>query len=288
MPVRMKVIPPPHSRTAAVPSAHSSLSAADSGFQGGISQGLGFDSFNVLSVEDMKSWWDHSPYYDAGFYLPYSPNRHNDPSLANAKGKPVNVEKGKAWLSGVTAQGWGVWPIWFGLQAPCVQDPSHLMPSHFSTDEKTAADDGSKQADLAHDIMTDLGLEGTVLYIDIEPYASSAQCSKAVTAYVGGFVAEMHKLTPGGSLGVYASVWATPSDIYNASPRPDDIWVANNSGNRVTDWNLGMGWLDKPPINAKLTDILWPKHQRMHRYHLSIPPAAPFMETWGGAGPYGI
>jgi photosystem II stability/assembly factor-like uncharacterized protein len=240
----------------------------------GIDQHLGFDSTNVLSVSDMQTWWNTSPYYDVGIYLPdTSPgkhNRHNDKRLLG--------QKGGNWVDAVIGQGWGIIPIWFGLQAPCANDTFH---SYISADANKAANQGVAQADLAYDSATSLGLDGSIVYFDIEPYSNtSKQCSAAVSAYVGAFVNEMHEKA-GGSAGVYGNVDAAPGDLYNASPRPDDIWIANNSG-RVTVWNLTARDLKNPKnFDSALTDNMWENHQRMHQYRIDTT-AIPVIERWGG------
>jgi hypothetical protein len=241
-------------------------------YEVGIDQHLGFDSTNVLSKDDMGIWWKDSPYYDVEIYLPDTSrkpplhNRHNDPSLLG--------KKGLAWVDAVIGQGWGIIPIWFGLQAPCANDKFN---TYINVDTKEAAKQGVEQADLAYDSATTLGLDGRIVYFDIEPYStSSPKCSAAVSAYVGAFVQEMHEKA-GGSVGVYANVDAAPVDIYNTSPRPDDIWIANNSG-RVTVWNLGEGKLGKT-LSTKMTDDLWPNKQRMHQYRIDTK-KIPIIERW--------
>jgi photosystem II stability/assembly factor-like uncharacterized protein len=108
----------------------------------GIDQHLGFDSTDVLSSGNMGIWWNTSPYYDVGIYLPHSPNRHNDNKLLGQKG--VN------WVDAIIGQGWGIIPIWFGLQAPC--PPSGVtFSSYISTNASEAAKQGEVQADKAYD-----------------------------------------------------------------------------------------------------------------------------------------
>jgi len=163
------------------------------------SQLLAFDKTDFLPVEDMQTWWDSSPYYAVGIYLPGSPNRSSNHTYAT-----------QDWIDAVMAQGWGLWPIWFGLQAPCVNYPGKIT-QFISTDPSAAAAQGAQQADAAYNAATNLGLDGSIMYFDIEPYSTqSGSCSAAVQAYIGGFVAEMHDDAPGSSVGVYGDVYVAP------------------------------------------------------------------------------
>jgi hypothetical protein len=180
-PVTPDATPAPVRLSASAPIA--ALSGPSVAPSAGVSQRLGFDSTDVLSVSDMATWWNASPYYDAGFYLPHSPNRHNDHTLVANKG-----QGGIDWIAAVTSQGWGLIPIWFGLQAPCANP---AFPKSISIDAKTAAAQGAEQADKAYDSATNLGLDGSVIYFDLEPYGTSKECRAAVTAYVGAFVSEL-------------------------------------------------------------------------------------------------
>jgi photosystem II stability/assembly factor-like uncharacterized protein len=250
----------------------------------GVDQHLGFDSSDVLSVGDMQIWWSSSPYYDVGIYLPGSPNRSTKHKYATAD-----------WVDAVMGQGWGIFPIWFGLQSECIvsrtgvsqyisSDPTPVKcKEEDQTKVPKATCQGIEQADKAYDQVTKLGLDGSPVYFDIEPYNTQTKsCSAAVSAYVGAFVKEMHEVnTPSGIVGVYGNVFAGGSDFYNASPRPDELWIANNSGHRVTVWNLNAKALGQPPASSGLTDAMWPNYQRMNQYAVDVPGVQPIVETWG-------
>jgi hypothetical protein len=239
----------------------------------GISQQLAFDRTDVLSTTEMQTWWTHSPYYDVGIYLPGSPNRSSHHTYATSD-----------WISTVTGYGWGIWPIWFGLQASCVNNTN--IHHRISTDVATAASQGSQQADAAYDAATNLDLDGSVLYFDLEPYdTQNATCSASVRAYIGAFVEEA-KEDGASYVGAYGDVFAVPGDFNSSSPKPDDVWVANNSGHRATVWNLGAGALGTIK-NAALTDDLWSNHERIHQYMIDSP-TVPNYEAWGDANSYRI
>jgi hypothetical protein len=165
-----------------------------------------------------------------------SPNRHNDQTL---------LKQGSSWVDAVVGQGWGLIPIWFGLQAPCPLKGVSFK-EYIPLGLKEAAQKGKDQADLAYKSATDLGLDGRAVFFDMEPYPAggNGECAAAVRAYIGSFVNEM-KTQSGGVVGAYGDVFAAATDFYNSSPRPDEIWIANNSG-RVTVWNLTARDLSHP------------------------------------------
>lgn len=143
------------------------------GSQSGVDQRLGFDATDVPVPGDMGVWWDHSPYYDVGIYLPGSPNRSSKHAYAS-----------KIWVDDVLVQGWGVWPVWFGFQAPCACHPiktnqSTTYPScnpftdHFDFKPSEAEKRGKEQAAAATAAANALGLDGSIIYTDLEQYTSS-------------------------------------------------------------------------------------------------------------------
>ena len=249
-------------------------------YESGIDQHLGFDRTDVLSISDMQIWWNSSPYYDVGIYAPGSPNRHNDKNLIG--------EKGQAWVDAVIGQGWGVIPIWFGLQAPCAcnNPPTgphardtypncRLFSGRYSFRPDEAYDQGKAQASNAIKSVEELGLDGSVIYVDSEQYTSTKACGAAARGYLSGFIDEIHK--SGGVAGTYGGLY----DISDHSAA-DDAWVAR-ADNRVTVWNLGHGLA----AGANLPDTCgtggcWDNKKRIHQYRVDA------YETWGGEGPFQI
>jgi photosystem II stability/assembly factor-like uncharacterized protein/uncharacterized membrane protein len=238
---------------------------------------LAFDSTDVLctipvsscsqaqSIAYMQTWWNSSPYFDTGLYLPGSPNRHTDPNLT--------ANNAATWVAAIQKQGWGLFPIWFGFQAPCAcREGSYpnctiFYSSYMSSNTATAATQGQQEADQAIGVVKNIEAKsssialGTIIYHDLEIYTPSSTCSPAVQAFLGGWVSEMH--TKGFQAGVYANPSPIQSDVSQVSPLPDDIWVAKYD-NRVT--TLGLGF----------SDSLWPKDQRIHQYQQSL------SQTYGG------
>lgn len=213
----------------------------------GVSVHLAFDISHVLSTQIMQTWWNSSPFWDTGLYLPGSSNRLPDPNL-NA-----------AWVTAIQAQGWGLIPIWFGLQAPCNTDP--LAPNKISSDPAVAQTQGAQEADNATTAAAAFGLGGTIIYKDIENYTpDGGQCSSAVRAFLTGWVSEMH--AKGYQAGVYGNPSPAQMDFSQVSPSPDDAWItktpATGHPSQITIWGLS-------PLN----DGFCPNNQRIHQYQIN-------------------
>jgi hypothetical protein len=186
----------------------------------------------------------------------------------------------------VQAQGWGLIPIWSGLQPPCAclhgigtYPTCTTYTSSFSsdpTDDYSAAyGEGQSEADNAYASVTGLGLDGSVIYVDLEHYDDSSTypyCGAAVQAFLSGWDSEMHADGGSGSAGVYGSASNVSSDFATATPPPDDVWAALYN-RAVTVWHWGHG----------ISDSVWPNSQRIKQYLNSVP------EQWGGLSfSYGI
>jgi len=207
-----------------------------------------------------------SPFYDIYIYLPNSPNRHNDPILSSINGP--------RWVSSVEAQGWGIAPIWFGLQSTCVNSTTGIS-QYISNTPSTASTQGAAQADSAVTQDTLLGIIGGIIYLNIENYQTGGACSAAMQAYVDGFVSEIG-VYKGYNAGVYANPAPINSDISQVSPAPGAIWIAN-ANNQVAIWNQGI-----PDYMSTNSSMFWPNGQRMHQF--IIDPTGAINATWGGTG----
>lgn len=240
----------------AVPSAAYTSSG---GPQSGIDQHLGFDRDLILSTGDMATWWISSPYYDVGIYLP---GGISGPVNAPSMKHPELILLDSDWVDTVIGQGWGIIPIWSGPQAPCTVEPHK---HYFSTNPIVAEVQGQEQADLAYNSATNLGLDGSIIYVDIEEYNHTV-CGPAVEAYVNGWVEEMHEY---GQAGVYGNQDVAALDMTAA----DDGYITR-ADYHVTVWGLnhysGSGLTD---------DLAWTNKQRIHQYQINK------YEKWGGAGP---
>jgi photosystem II stability/assembly factor-like uncharacterized protein len=146
-----------------------------------VSTRLGFDRFPVIpKVSDMQNWLNSSPYYDVGIYLPGSKNKSSDSNLT------------PSWVSATQGQGWGIIPIWFGLQSACscyVNKTGKCVPFTYqiSTNVTQAKTDGINEATAAIGSAQALGLSPAVIYKDIENYTpDGSTCSLPVQAFLGG------------------------------------------------------------------------------------------------------
>jgi photosystem II stability/assembly factor-like uncharacterized protein len=226
----------------------------------GISQHVGFDQKFVFSVGTMQTWRNSSPYYDVGFYLNGGLSHPTDPTLS------------ASWIAQVSAQGWGLIPIWSGLQAPCAcygggtYPNCSPFPHTFSSTPATAQAQGQTEAQNAIASDKALGLDGTIVYVDIEQYASS-YCGAAVQAFVSGWDQEIANI--GFAEGVYGSPINAATDWIKAQPPPDEVWVAATSYG-ATVWGFAAFGLNDSPN--------WANYQRIHQYQGNV------NQTWGGVG----
>jgi hypothetical protein len=213
---------------------------------------LGFDMTRVTTTSSMQKWWNSSMYSDTGIYLPGSANRSKDPNLT------------ASWVSAVQAQGWGLVPIWFGLQAPTAVCGDTQFTSEFSSVVATATTQGTQEADSAAAAAAALGIGDTVIYHDIENYTPSSKCSPAVQAFLSAWVAELHK--NGYVAGVYGNPIPANTDFSEVSPTLDDIWIAKTPATgkppQVTIWGLSplCDPYSNPPCN------MWDSNQRIHQF----------------------
>jgi len=213
----------------------------------------------------MKAWWASSPYYDVGIYALGSPSG------------PVNPKLNSTWVDKVVGYGWGIIPIWSGLQAPCAcHNPAsgphkddkypncRLFANVFSFAPDTAEFQGEEQAKEAYNSVTSLGLDGSIIYVDIENFAA-AECGGSASAYVAGWNEMMHLLGGAGSARVYGGIWDANNLQY-----ADDGYISR-SDHRVTVWGLNHS------TSSALTDTLaWTNKQRIHQYLIDV------NEKWGG------
>jgi photosystem II stability/assembly factor-like uncharacterized protein len=230
-----------------------------------LSKHLGFDAafvpLDTASQPVMATWWKLSPYYDTSLYLPAAANRQGS----------LDKNLTPTWVSGIITEGWGVVPIWVGLQAPC-NNVNSATPGRYAVfNEATAAAQGKSEADNAVANAATFGITGSVIYLDIENYnTSDSACSASVSAFVGAWDNELH--LKHFSAGVYANAVPLAQDISVASPKPDEVWVA--------------AYVTYPKIGAasiwgikNLPDSLWPRNQRMHQY---LNYSGTSNETYGG------
>ena len=222
------------------------------------SKHLGFETVATGSTTIMQAWWDFSPYHDMGIYLNFADNHEpkNDLNLDSPD-----------WVNAVTEMGWGLMPIWVGLQAPagCIAGDFANMSENKKLRSRQA-DDEAVYAEYSAETLAGIG-SGNIIYYDMELYNQLAGCNEAVIDYLTLWIARLH--IDGFKAGVYVS--GDNADIL-APLNPDAVWVAatglkNGSAHRASIWQ----------IYPKLHDRQFPNHKRIHQYNNQVANV-----NWGG------
>jgi hypothetical protein len=214
--------------------------------------GMGFDACAAPSVSTMQSWLS-SPYRAAGIYIGGSMRACPDGNLSSS------------WVSQVSTMGWGLIPIYVGVQAPCVNQTglATIDPKQAAAQGKAAAADAAGRA-----AFFGLGA-GSPVYYDMEAYAPSASCTSTVLTFLTAWTQELH--ARGYTSGAYGSTGSLMVDLSKAVgttgfTAPDNVWFAN--------WN-GLQTLSDSAKYPAFRDNYWANGQRIHQYSTGS-------ETWGG------
>jgi hypothetical protein len=217
--------------------------------------GLGFDACAAPSADTMQTWASASPYHAVGIYIGGIDRACPDGNLT------------PEWVQTVAKQGWKLFPIYVGLQAPCWKNPGHGHPAliaHGSrwTQGQQAADDAANRA--AH-----FGIApGSPIYFDMEYYPRvDAGCTQDVQAFLSAWTNQLH--ARGFVSGIYSSSRGAIADmalVYDtaAAYRADVAWYAH--------------WDKVPKIfeDATLNNRYWPGPRRIKQYQ------GGHNETYGG------
>jgi hypothetical protein len=211
----------------------------------GVVTGPGFDTCAAPSAATMKNWLA-SPYRSVGVYI----------GGVNRACGQANLTA--AWIRAIQAEGWHYFPLYVGLQAPCVAGFGDATISTAS-----AAAQGTAAAADAVNQAAGLGIPaGTPLIFDMEAY--SGGCGTAVTTFLSAWDRELH--AKGYTAGVYES-FSNIGDLTKASGQmtePDVIHYADWDGHATTS-------------SSYMPAAMWTSHQRIHQYQ------GGHNETWGGA-----
>lgn len=173
----------------------------------------GFDACTAPSLAVMQAWRRTFSY--AGIYI----------GGAEVGCAPGNLSA--AWISSVTALGWGLIPTYVGAQAPCNKQFTVRIHPSWANPEGQAAAQWAVQDAAA------LGLgRGTPIYEDMESYnAGNASCRNSVLSFLNGWTREIHAL--GYVSGVYSSAGTgiealgLATSVYGVPlAEPDSIWFA--------------------------------------------------------------
>ena len=195
---------------------------------------LGFDVGCAPPPYTMMYWWWYSPFYDIGVYLG---GIHAGCSVQNGK----NIYVSANWVSDMEDQGfgqgsggWGILPIWLGLQAPasCGSLFSTNLISTTLTGPGSAYSQGQADATQAIGVAQPLGITG-IIYNDMEQY--TAPCLP-VEYYLAGWGDTLH--ANGYAAGVYMN-WANDINDIDSSPvleRNDAVWVSRYYNGQPILW----------------------------------------------------
>ena len=214
----------------------------------------------------MAAWGESSPYAAIGIYI----------GGANAACLGGNLNA--AWVSGESAAGWHMIPIYVGLQSPIVAGkPSSGCSgcAAMSAIAATAAAQGTAAAQDAVAQAQALGIgTGNPIYYDMENYARSATASAAVLAFLQGWTQQLH--ISGYQSGVYSSGSSGITDLVRSVGtgylEPDELWTAS--------WySSAPATPPTSPANNWVPSTYWINHHQLLQYY-----SDPFgkAETYGG------
>ncbi|MDH6223486.1 MULTISPECIES: glycoside hydrolase domain-containing protein [Streptomyces] len=236
-------------RGAGRPGTVAPLAAA--GPQPGTYLGKGFDACTAPSTAAMNAWQASSPYSAVGVYISGSFRGCAQPNLT------------ASWVTTQTANGWRLFPIDVGRQAPCTNYSLRM-----SADPATARSQGAGAAAAAVTAASNLGIPaGSAIYSDIEAYTSTASCKAAVLSYLSGWTERLHG--SGYLSGFYSSAASGIRDAASeydnpAYTRVDHLFYAWWNGAADTD------------TGTYVPSTHWSDHQRIHQYVGEV------TETYGG------
>ncbi len=222
-----------------------------------ISLNHGFDKCAAAPPAQMQTWWNTSPFYDVNIYI------------SGRNRGCQQLELTAAWVTQVSAMGWGLIPTIVGHQAPCSSRPTSAK---HSSDLATAETQGRGEADIAINDANNLGLtQGTILYYDMERYdetSGTPGCRLAVRAFLKGWTDRLKEK------GYISGVYGSPTNAVNdwtqipEASRMDAVWLARYD-------NIPSVWTYAPP-SPIVPSNFWSNHQRIKQWQ------GPHNETWGG------
>lgn len=215
--------------------------------------GNAFDTCAAPSAATMDAWLA-GPYRAVGVYIGGASVACLQPNLT------------PSWVSHVESTGWGLIPIYVGLQAPCASGMPTIDPTKADAEGSAAATDAVNRAQA-------LGMAaGTPIYDDMESYDTQVTgCSSAVLTFLTAWTRQLHVL--GYRSGVYGSTGSLMLDLSAAVTAgtlaypPDDVWYAHYDDLQTTS--------DQASYPG-FPDRYWSHQQRLHQYMGNK------NETWGG------
>jgi hypothetical protein len=174
----------------------------------------GLDSCNAPTHPQMAAFWHQTRWWWWGIYI------------GGVNRACPNTNLTARWVSREVRRGWGLEPIWVGLQAPCV---SQSGLARISFRRYRAHQQGRQAARRASAAVQRLGLNtpAPVVY-DMEAFDTGNQrCVAAVKAFVRGWSYQL-RVRSGLVPGYYGSSCASAdSEMWTINPRPSYLWGAN-------------------------------------------------------------
>jgi len=241
------------------------------------SQMQGFDIACLPTLSQMQDWRSNSQYSSVGIYLTglYAY------SFCNAVNTNLTVTN-VLLLSQQLIQhdqpgpGWAFMPIWFGPQGGNYGRAPLIGGGPPNYDLKAARQQGIDAANYAADAAVLLGLGGSVIYYDLEPYANTSYRPPA-QALIAGWSSQLR--ARGFKAGVYGSAYSSwIGDLVNISSAPDVVWIAEYNCQHTCTYDpnakvINVGITSNPPLQVgnPPTWLAWPTHQRIHQYAADYP-----------------
>ena len=202
----------------------------------------GFDTCWAPSAAAMQAWHNTTGYRAVGIYI------------GGRNRACVGGNLTPSWVRAVANQGWSYFPVYVGLQAPCVigKGMTRMQAAQAGAEGTAEADDAAAQA-RAYGLA-----EGSPIYFDLEAYKSTdAGCVATVLSYLNAWTIRLH--ADGFYSGVYGSAdsgmtaLATAVQSRSAFTAPDEIWIAH--------WDQQANTTD-----SSVPDQLWAGQQRIKQY----------------------
>ena len=206
-------------------------------------RGQAFDTCSAPSLGTLRAWKGSSPYGALGIYIGGRNRACAQPQLS------------AGWTRSATSVGWGLLPLYVGLQSPCITSgrSARMNPG-------SAASQGAAEGRDAVNHARALAIgPGSPIYLDMETYDRyNAGCTQAVFQYVAAWTRAVH--AAGYLSGFYSSADSGIADLaWGASRRriselPDVVWYARWDGRNDTS-----GY-------DALASGEWVYHQRVHQF----------------------
>jgi len=174
----------------------------------------GLDSCNAPTHAQMAAFWHQTRWWWWAIYI------------GGTNRACPNTNLTSRWIQREVQRGWGLQPIWVGLQAPCANQ-SGL--ARISRNQARAYRQGRRAAGHAYDRVRALKMNpNTPIVYDMEAFDTTRhRCLRAVKSFVRGWSHRLGDKTPAVP-GYYGSTCASAlSAMWRLSPRPYYVWGAN-------------------------------------------------------------